>query len=122
MSDDPRELFGLRLSHIGINAASQQESLDIANKLQAMLGLGLSATPVSHFVGTYVEIMNQPGRGTNGHIGFHVDDVKKAVAWFAARGFKVDEDSWLYRPDGSARLVYFEDEIAGFAIHLTSEE
>ncbi len=61
------------------------------------------------------------GRGEHGHIGFHVDDIPAAEAWFAARGFEVDESSRVLLPDGSTKLVYFKEPVAGFAIHLTQD-
>ena len=75
--------------------------------------------PISYFSDDMVEIMKGCGRGQKGHIGFHVDDIPAAEKWFAERGFEVNEDSRALNPDGSTFLVYFKQEIGGFAIHLT---
>ncbi len=61
------------------------------------------------------------GRGTKGHLGFHVDDIDAAEKWFEDRGFKINESSRVLR-DGKTYLVYFQEEIAGFAIHLTVQK
>lgn len=122
MSDDeksPQELFGFRLAHVGINAKNAEEASSIADQFVALLGMTKSATPRSYFADSFVEIMNENGRGEKGHIGFHVDDVETAEKWFSERGFNVDESSRALNPDGSTFLVYFDREIAGFAIHLT---
>lgn len=119
MTEDPKELFGLRLSHVGINAENPQDAERIAQRFSALMGLDAFETPVSVFSDTMVETMKQNGRGTHGHIGFHVDDLPAAEAWFAARGFEVNEESRSLNEDGSTFLVYFKEEIGGFAIHLT---
>lgn len=118
---DPVQLFGLRIAHIGINAKDDAEAAAIAEAFSRLMGLPQVETPVSVFSGTLVETMRGCGRGERGHIGFHVDDIPAAEAWFAARGFEIDEDSRALLPDGSTRLVYFAEPIAGFAIHLTQD-
>ena len=115
---NPVKAFGMRVAHVGINAASVDEAREVAGLFQALMGLEPVETPVSVFADTLVEVMSGHGRGTNGHIGFGVDDLPKAEAWFAARGFEINEDSRALNPDGSTKLVYFKREIGGFAIHL----
>lgn len=119
-SQDPVEALGLRIAHVGINAATPEEAERIASQFETLMGLSRNVVaPISVFSGTLVETMKGCGRGTNGHIGFHVDDIPAAEKYFAARGFAVDESSRRLNPDGSTFLVYFADEIGGFAIHLT---
>ena len=76
---------------------------------------------MSSFSGSLVEVMNNGGRGEKGHIGLHVDDIDAAQAWYEERGVEFNEASRTLCPDGSGRtyLIYFKEEIAGFAIHLT---
>ncbi len=120
-SEDPVELCGLRIAHVGVNAADDAEAASIAEAFSRLMGLPRTDTPVSLFSGTLVETMRGCGRGEHGHIGFHVDDIPAAEAWFAARGFEVDESSRVLLPDGSTKLVYFKEPVAGFAIHLTQD-
>lgn len=118
----PVELFGLRIAHIGINTATPEEADRVAGLFESLMGLEVRhVAPVSTFAGTLVEVMNNGGRGEMGHIGFHVDDIDAAEGWFAARGFTVNESSRTTLPSGD-HLVYFEQPIAGFAIHLTDSE
>ena len=119
--EDPRELFDMRLAHVGINAKDATEAAVIAQQFQDLLHLGISTTPVSHFADTMVEIMDGGGRGEHGHIGFHVNDLLAAAAWFDAHGYEIDQQSWNRYPDGRPHLVYFARPIAGFAIHLTQD-
>ncbi len=122
MSDNainPVEAFGLHVAHVGINAASAEEALKIADLFSALLGIETVPTPVSAFSGTLVEVMSGCGRGEKGHIGFGVNDITAAEKWFVSRGFELNESSRALNPDGSTKLVYFAEDIAGFAIHLT---
>lgn len=116
---NPVEAFGLHVAHVGINASSPEEALKVADLFSALLGIETVLTPVSAFSGTLVEVMSGNGRGEKGHIGFGVNDIEAAEDWFVSRGFELNEDSRALNPDGSTKLVYFADDIAGFAIHLT---
>lgn len=119
--EDPKKALGLRLAHVGINGGTPENAEKITRQLATLLGLGTTELAPSYFVDTYIEIMKGAGRGEKGHIGFHVDDLPTAEAWFAARGFEVNESSRTALPNGS-HLVYFTEPIAGFAIHLTDAD
>lgn len=118
-SQNPVELFGMRVAHVGINAQNPQEAKEIADLFATLMGLPVNETPISYFSDSLVETMKQNGRGAHGHIGFGVDDIAAAEKWFAERGFEINEDSRVLNPDGSTKLVYFKREIGGFAIHLS---
>lgn len=119
---NPQEAFGMYLAHVGINAQGDAHALEIAQTFTRLMGLPTQEFgKPSYFAGSLVEVMKRNGRGTNGHIGFHVDDLPAAEAYFVSRGFKINEDSRVLNPDGSTFLVYFTEEIAGFAIHLTTQ-
>lgn len=121
-SQNPVELFDLYVAHVGINATNPKEAEKIARQLSALMGIPAVEQPPSFFAGTLVEVMKNGGRGTNGHIGFHVNNIPAAEKYFAERGLEVDETSRRLNPDGSTFLVYFKDEIAGFALHLTMDK
>lgn len=121
-SQNPVELFDLYVAHVGINATNPKEAEKIARQLSALMGIPTVEQPPSFFAGTLVEVMKNGGRGTNGHIGFHVNNIPAAEKYFAERGLEVDETSRRLNPDGSTFLVYFKDEIAGFALHLTMDK
>ena len=102
---NPVEQFDMYVAHVGINASNADEAEKIANLFTALMGLPTIEQPPSFFAGTLVEVMKQNGRGTKGH-----------------SGFEIDESSRRLNSDGSTFLVYFKDEIAGFAIHLTMDK
>ncbi len=115
----PVELFNLYVNHIGINADSTEEAQAIAQQFEDLMGLAVQpAGPISVFADNLVEVMSNGGRGEKGHIGFHVDDVEAAEPWFCARGLTCDESSRARDENGKTTIVYFNEEIAGFAIHI----
>ena len=69
---NPVEQFDMYVAHVGINASNADEAEKIANLFTALMGLPTIEQPPSFFAGTLVEVMKQNGRGTKGHIGFHV--------------------------------------------------
>ena len=123
-SEDPKQLFGMYVAHVGINASSDEEAEAIVKEFSDLMGLARQGiSPASVFASDLIEVMRPGrGRGTKGHIGFHVDDIDAAEKWFKSRGFEINEDSRVKNPDGSTYLVYFKHEIAGFAIHLTVQK
>lgn len=121
-TENPVELFDMYVAHIGINGTDPADAEAITDLFGTLMGLEKSETPKSYFAGTLVEVMKQNGRGTKGHIGFHVNDLEKAGEWFEARGYKLNQDSLGRYEDGTPRLIYFEQEIGGFAIHLTIDK
>ena len=62
-SDNPVELFGLRLAHVGINTNSPEEAEATADALCALMGIerGEGPFPISSFAGTLVEIITTEG-------------------------------------------------------------
>ena len=123
-SEDPKQLFGMYVAHVGINASSDEEAEAIVKEFSDLMGLARQViSPASVFASNLIEVLSPGrGRGTKGHIGFHVDDIDAAEKWFKSRGFEINEDSRVKNPDGSTYLVYFKHEIAGFAIHLTVQK
>lgn len=112
------ELFEMSIAHIGINAKGDKEAVKFAEQFFKFMGLPIKETPISYFNDQLIEIMKENGRGTNGHIGFKVNDCEKAIKYFVTNGLKVAQDTIKYDEEGKCIFAYFEQEIAGFAIHL----
>ncbi|MGI6755431.1 MAG: VOC family protein [Atopobiaceae bacterium] len=120
---NPYEAFDMHIAHIGINASTEEEASQIVDEFNALLGLTTFVPgPISLFSGTVVEVMKPGfGAGEKGHVGFHVNDVEAAAHWFDAHGRPMDWNHVAKNPDGSYKLVYFKQEIAGFALHITQD-
>lgn len=113
--------LGLRIAHIGINPQSDGEFEQAASTLSAMLGAEVRQTPVSCMVGSQVEVMKPVGRGAHGHIAVHADNIPEAERFLQTHGFTIDESSRRRAPDGSTHLVYLNEPVCGFDVHLTTD-
>ena len=58
-------------------------------------------------------------RGIHGHIALQTEDVEAAMADLSAKGITFQEDSIKRDPQGRITFVYLEQQVGGFAIHLT---
>ena len=111
-------MLGLRLVHVGINTANEEEAKSTANALAALLNMKVTPGNSSIFVGNKeFEIMKKPGRGTNGHIAIGTNNVDRAIYHLSRRGVKFDLESKGVK-NGKTMSCYMADEIGGFAIHL----
>lgn len=117
--ESPVKRFDMSIAHIGINAADEADAQRIAGLFEALFGMEQRDTPISIFNDSLIEVMKGCGRGEKGHIGLHVNDIPAAEEYFKSRGLTINEDSRAFNPDGTTRLVYFNEQIAGFAIHLS---
>lgn len=106
-------MFGFKLDHIGINAGSEAAAKQAAEMFTTLFGFAPQEGPTNYFMGNHeVEIMKVPFHGEKGHIAIATNTVPRAVAYFKAHGFKFKEETV------TDKMAYFEDEIAGFAVHL----
>lgn len=115
---NPVTRFDMRIAHIGVNATDEDDARRIASLWNTLFGLEEVDTPVSVFADSLIEVMKGSGRGEKGHIGIAVNDIPAAEAYFTQRGLSINEGSRALNPDGTTKLVYFNEQIAGFAIHL----
>ena len=113
-------MIELKLSHIGINGKDEPEALEFASMLSDLLEIEKERnSAASVFVGKSIEVVKGEGRGVHGHLAFSTPDVEKAVAYYQEKGILFDESSAKRDENGNLRVIYFKDQIAGFAIHLT---
>ena len=111
-------MLGLKLVHIGINSANEEEAMATANAIAGLLSMKVAPGNSSIFVGNKeFEIMKKPGRGTHGHIAIGCNNVDRAIYHLSRRGVKFDLGSKNVK-NGKTIACYMADEIAGFAIHL----
>ena len=115
--EEAAKLFDMKVLHVGINAKDEEQALGWADEFLKYFDLPIKNGNSSVFSGTLVEIMKGHGRGTVGHIAIGVNDVDKAIEYFKGRGVNPIEET-RKTVDGRTTFIYFEEEIAGFAIHL----
>ncbi|MBQ8646649.1 MAG: bifunctional 4-hydroxy-2-oxoglutarate aldolase/2-dehydro-3-deoxy-phosphogluconate aldolase [Oscillospiraceae bacterium] len=106
-------MLGFELMHVGINTDNAEEAEKAVKMFQAMFGFESKEGNSSHFLNSrHIEVMKKPYFGKNGHLAIGTNTLPRAIAYFESRGFKFREGTI------TAKAAYFEDEIAGFAIHL----
>ena len=111
-------MMGFEIRHLGVNTAGSGEALAAARRLALFLGWPVREGNSSVFVGEGIEVMKSQGRGAHGHIAIACNDVGRARHYLEGQGFRFDNSSLTLGPDGRPRLLYLDEEIAGFAIHL----
>ena len=112
------------IKHIGINNPDEPAAQGLTDLLCHLFGLERAReTPTAIFAGTIFEVMKSykpETRGVNGHIGLQTDDVEEAMADLASKGITFQEDTIRRDEDGKVNFVYLEQQLGGFAIHLTT--
>ncbi len=108
--------FGLR--HVGINSKDETESSATASAFERIFGLPKEDRGGAYFAGDIIEVMKKPFYGTHGHIAISTADAACAARYLEAHGVKFNWASAGYNPDGRLRVVYLQDEIGGFAVHI----
>ncbi|GHV81938.1 hypothetical protein AGMMS49991_04960 [Spirochaetia bacterium] len=111
-------MLGFSMVHIGINTPNAEAGLKAANLFSRLFGFAVKDGAGSAFAGEGLEIMKAPGRGTHGHIAIAANSVFRATAWFERQGIALDKSSIKTDPAGKMTLIYLQDEIGGFGVHL----
>ena len=115
--DAVKTMLGLEIAHVGINCADEAESEKTAKTLCALFGQEYRPGNSSIYVGSVVECMKKPGRGSKGHIGFRTNNLDRAMYHLGRAGMEFDPDSLSTDAKG-AKNVYLKGEFGGFAIHI----
>ena len=111
-------MLGFELEHIGVNCENEDEAMQTAKLFELAFGFGIANGSSSIFCGKrYIELMKAVGRGKNGHIAILTNSLSRAVAHLKARGFQFDEANAMQK-NGKTIGMYFEQEFAGFGVHL----
>lgn len=112
-------MLNIRLLHVGVNCGSGGVMKNAAGMLEKFLSFGQDVRgDAAIFSGGCLELLSGTGRGKNGHIALAVNSVDRAVYHLGRRGAEFDMSSAGYDSDGSLKVIYFKEEIAGFAYHL----
>lgn len=110
--------LGFAVHHLGVNQESAAQAKETVALLCELFGFSAQETQGSYFVNDQFEIMKKPFLGTMGHVAVITNDAGKARTYLESKGIAFDESTASYAPDGRLMVVYFANEIAGFAFHL----
>lgn len=114
-------MLGFELAHVGINTESAETAESAAKKFDDLFGFATKDGNKSIFADRYVEVMKMNFYGAKGHIGIATNSVPRAVRYLKSKGVAFNEASFAYDAKGKLKLAYLQDEIAGFAVHLTAK-
>lgn len=110
-----------RIVHVGVNLPDEASAHRCANRFEELFGLSVNPEKESKdasFTGTEIEWMKYRGLGEHGHIAIETTDLPAAREYLEEKGFHFIDDTAKYFPDGRVLVIYAEEEIGGFAIHL----
>ncbi len=110
-------MLGLKFRHIGINPCGAT-SAEAADTLEKFFSFPKKVGTKSIFSSPELELMNEKGPGTMGHIGISTNNVDRAVYHLERRGVKFDYSTATYDDKGNMKFIYIDGEINGFAYHL----
>ncbi len=115
---NPLENINFEVVHLGINTPDNETALAAAKMFGALFGWQVEPGKDSIYAGPKLELMKGGSRGTCGHIAVAVNDIHGAKAYLESKGCAFAADSAKYDPEGKLIVIYLQDEIAGFAVHL----
>ena len=111
-------MLGFEFAHMGINTPDADQASQVTNAFSGLFSFEVRDLPYSQFASPQIEIMKMQGHGAKGHIGIGTNNLPRARAFMERQGIKFNPDSLKYRDDGRPMLIYLEQEIGGFAVHL----
>jgi 2-dehydro-3-deoxyphosphogluconate aldolase/(4S)-4-hydroxy-2-oxoglutarate aldolase len=109
-------LQGFTFRHLGIYSDNKEASLSAAARF-AIFGMNTKIGNSSAFMDTEIELCYKQGFGAKGHIAYTCFDVDRSINYLSQFGFTVNEASRM-SDDKGTKVVYFNEEVEGFAIHL----
>lgn len=112
------QMLGFELRHIGINTPDAQTADATAGAFEKLFGFTKQDRGGAYFAGEFIEVMKKQFYGEKGHIAIATDSVDRAVYHLQKAGAQFNWQSAGTNPDGSLRVIYFQNEIGGFAVHL----
>lgn len=113
-----QELLGFELRHVGINHPDADTADKTACQFEHLFGFAKTDKGGAYFAGPYIEAMKKMFYGVHGHIAIATHNAARAAWYLEQRGAKFNWKSADYHADGTLRVVYLQDEIGGFAVHI----
>ena len=111
-------MLAFDLRHVGINCTDEAQSSSVADTFEQIFGFPKEDRGGAYFAGEIIEVMKKPFYGTHGHIAISTPCAGCAAYHLEHAGVKFNWKSAGYNPDGKLRVVYLQEEIGGFAVHI----
>ena len=117
-SEAVEKMLGFELMHVGINTDAPEQSVGICEGFKSMFGFETKVGNSSDFASRYVEIMKTKRFGEHGHLAIGTNDIERARAYLARKGFTFRPETETRDTKGKLIAIYLQQELGGFAIHL----
>ncbi len=112
-----KAVLGYEIEHVGINCSDAESSLAVTNEFCGAFGFAPKYGNSSNFAGQGIEVMKKMYYGKNGHLAVLTNKMEAAVADVQAKGYTLNMDTASVK-NGRMTVVYLNEEIGGFAVHL----
>lgn len=112
------KMLAFELRHVGINTPDAQTADETAGAFEKLFGFKKEDRGGAYFAADYIEVMKKQFYGAHGHIAMATANADRAAYQLERAGAQFNWDSAGYNPDGRLRVVYLQDEIGGFAVHI----
>ncbi|MDR2401349.1 MAG: hypothetical protein LBD73_06835 [Deferribacteraceae bacterium] len=112
------KVIGFKFMHLGINNPDEKHGKEVAKIFGDLFFMPFSERGDAAFMGSEIEVLYKSMRGKNGHIGFSVNNMQRALAYLKRRGVGIIDETAQYDEAGVLRFVYTDLEAGGFAVHL----
>lgn len=116
-SEAVRLSLGFDLTHVGINLADEQSSMNVVEQFADLFGFSPKLGNSSNFAGDRIEVMKSMYLGKNGHLAISTTNIARAISFLNNKGVQVDINTAKFKNDNMI-AVYLHDEVGDFAIHL----
>ena len=113
-------MLGFEFTHLGINEDNKDKSLNSANQLSNLFYFPLKEGTSSIFAGPGFEVMKNQYLGKHGHIAIATHDIYRAINYLKMKGVSVLSET-AKEKDGKLKIIYLDQEVSGFAIHLSQK-
>ena len=110
-------VMGFELAHVGINCADEETCQNVAEEFARLFGFSKRDNGNSVYTSDAIEVMKFMQVGHLGHLGIRSNSSERALAELEKKGMSPIRQKMKYR-DGRLNVVYFENEIGGFGLHL----
>ncbi|MGY0353574.1 hypothetical protein ACWY2R_03625 [Enterococcus avium] len=113
------EELSFKVLHIGINCEDENEADQITNDFKNLFFWEADENPNSYFLNNDIEVLKYDYLGKNGHIAIGTNDIKKAMKYLNSKGISFNQESAVYTANNDLKVIYMNQQIGGFALHLT---
>ena len=112
-----KAVLGYEVCHVGINCEDAAASLAVTKEFGEAFNFSVKEGNSSNFSGDGIEVMKKMYLGKNGHLAIWTNKSEAALVDLAKKGYTFNNDT-VKTQNGRVTVVYLNEEIGGFAVHL----